>query len=412
MYAAVRQPYTLSASSPNVTPTTEDAPCRLWQSKEANGSCKCHIGENLYVACEDDPYYLGVYQCYCVTERQGKTMVSPCLYTCHSTTHTYLNITAHSMAEINEEVCGPYNREGAMCARCKPNHSPPVYSYSLHCVNCTSSNWGKFLAVSLLPSTAFFVLVLLFSISATSPNLNGFIFFCQILTSANTMRLLQVSLANLSGYTQWQRIIVKLFVSLAGVWRVEPGFSPPRLHPILPPARHRQLHGYGHRLSRCSVPTPPHRSCLHPRIDVRRERSCGCPALQAVCVPLHKVQERMEHQILTSGCLRHLPPPLLCQDSQCVHRHPPPNSLLQVPPQPRATRVSLLASKRSLLRQQPLSFCLPGRFLPPHFHSATNAAPPPLSLLLFPGMSQPHWLPLSGPAHLHGRLPGTLQEWY
>ena len=221
MYAAVGQPYTLSASSPNVTPTTEDAPCRLWQSKEANGSCKCHIGENFYVACEDDPYYLGVYQCYCVTERQGKQMVSPCLYTCHSTTHTHLNITAHSMAEINEEVCGPYNREGAMCARCKPNHSPPVYSYSLHCVNCTSSNWGKFLAVSLLPSTAFFVLVLLFRISATSPNLNGFIFFCQILTSANTMRLLQVSLADPAGYTQGQRIGVKLFASLVGVWNLD-----------------------------------------------------------------------------------------------------------------------------------------------------------------------------------------------
>ena len=58
------------------------------------------------------------------------------------------------------------------------------------------------------------------------------------------------------------------------------------------------------------------------------------------------------------------------------------------------------------------ALCLPGRLLSPHLHTAANAAALPLPLLLFPGLPQPHWLQLPAPTHLHGHLPGTLQEWH
>ena len=221
--AIVGQSSHQSADSLNETLLTRDTQCPLWQSKDrATNLCRC-IGSSIVVRCTDDPYHLGIQECYCMTHRHQQVLVGSCLYTCHRAKVGYiLNITGESISQINEKVCGPFKREGQMCGRCIPGHAPPVYSYSFTCVNCTTSNWGKYLAVSLLPSTAFFVFAVVFRISATSPSLNGFILFNQILTSAPTMRALEITLAKRRGkFTPAERSITQVFVSLSGVWNLD-----------------------------------------------------------------------------------------------------------------------------------------------------------------------------------------------
>ena len=53
-------------------------------------------------------------------------------------------------SELNEEVCGSFNRIGLMCGECTAEHAPSVYSYDLACVECKDYkyNWLKYIAVA------------------------------------------------------------------------------------------------------------------------------------------------------------------------------------------------------------------------------------------------------------------------
>ena len=212
------------SASANETTMTGDTQCPPWQSLDrASNSCKCFRVPGYFVTCSENPYFLQIQECYCMTHKQQKTLVGSCLYTCHrgEKSTNLLNLTADSMSELNKEMCGLFKRTGQMCGECIPGHAPPVYSYTLSCVPCTASNWGKYLAISLLPSTAFFVFVLLFRISATSPSLSGFILFNQILTCASTMRALEINLENRDKFTPAGRTITEVFVSISGVWNLD-----------------------------------------------------------------------------------------------------------------------------------------------------------------------------------------------
>ena len=93
-----------------------------------------------------------------------------------------------NVTQLDREMCGLTARTGQLCGQCMENCSLPVYSYYPQCVNCTggTNNWAKYLAVSLLPTTAFFTGALVFRFRAMSPLLNGYILACQILTSPIT----------------------------------------------------------------------------------------------------------------------------------------------------------------------------------------------------------------------------------
>ena len=168
--------------------------CPLWQEKNITGNCTCSDDLKNLVACKEQPYSLMLFCCYCMTfnEEYNKTVVGACQYTCQKPfMMSYFPIPTPEPGELNEVMCAPDNREGQLCGRCIPGFAPPVYSYSLSCVNCTTSNWAKYTAVSLLPVTAFFVFVIIFRVSATSPKVNGCILCIQIILSPIIMRNIQ-----------------------------------------------------------------------------------------------------------------------------------------------------------------------------------------------------------------------------
>ena len=49
--------------------------------------------------------------------------------------------------QLNEAMCGPYNRRGLLCGRCIDGYGPAVYSLDRRCVNCSSLSVGS--AISL-----------------------------------------------------------------------------------------------------------------------------------------------------------------------------------------------------------------------------------------------------------------------
>ena len=198
-------------------------PCPPWQVN-TTGRCKCSSESIHYtVKCQDNPYQLSLHECYCMTynHEMNQLHVGSCQYNCHRSAGGYfIQIPVNTTSQINEFMCGIYNRQGQLCGSCVSGYAPPVYSYYPSCVNCTTSNWAKYMAVSLLPVTAFFVFVIIFRISATHPKLNGFILCIQILMCPPNMRMLAKQVRS-DRVTATQRSIIQAVVSFYGIWNLD-----------------------------------------------------------------------------------------------------------------------------------------------------------------------------------------------
>ena len=229
---------TLTVKSSDVlstSPQAGDDSCPPWQLRDnSTGACLCKT-RDIYsvVRCRNYPYELFLLECYCLTYWHNELATGPCVYTCHRAGGSgyFFNITVRSNSLINDVVCGAQKRRSQMCGECKPGYAPPVYSYSLSCVNCTTSNWGKYTAVSFLPLTAFFVFVITFRISAFSPKLHGFILFSQIVTCPLFMRSLEIEVPS---YPPMQKHLLQALVSFFGIWNLDffrLVYSPFCLHP-------------------------------------------------------------------------------------------------------------------------------------------------------------------------------------
>ena len=91
------------------------------------------------VLCRSKPYNLQLHNCYCMTQtnKKDQIIVGFCQYTCRRSHNGY--ITANTSSEINMLI-NVWEVQGQLCGSCMPGYAPPVYSYYLSCVNCTTSN--------------------------------------------------------------------------------------------------------------------------------------------------------------------------------------------------------------------------------------------------------------------------------
>ena len=289
--------------------------CPPWQYRnDTTRMCLCDKeGIPGVVACNNYPYSLMLHECYYMTYKQ-QLQVGSCMFTCHRAAHGFfLNITVNSSAFINEAICGAHERQGQMCGSCMDGYAPPVYSYSLSCVNCTTSNWAKYTAVSLLPVTGFFIFVVTFRLSATSPKLHGLILFSQIVSCPSNMRSLYIVLP--IKLTLFQQHIAQGLSSFFGIWNLDflrLVYTPFCLHP---------------HTNTLQVLALDYIIAIYPLLLIalsyllvllydRNVSLVVC--LWKPFVPLFMVSKTVEHQKFTSGCLCYFSPPLVCQDSQCV----------------------------------------------------------------------------------------------
>ena len=163
------------------------------------GKCQCgpHYHNGIRCVEKNDEMISVVMGCYCVTKSKGETYLSLCFYNCgwHSNDSKYPNIyqlTVSDKTDLNEYMCGRFNRTGISCSKCAEGLSPLVLSYNLSCVNCTdgNKNWWKFAAVGFVPLTFFYFFVVFFNINVTSSRLHGFIFFSQVLSTPALVRII------------------------------------------------------------------------------------------------------------------------------------------------------------------------------------------------------------------------------
>ena len=168
--------------------------CPSWQMpSEDNNSSSCKCGPSLSGIVKCDETYNGVYllPCYCMSESEllNKTIVGNCLYTCG---WLYRTALTNDPVGLDNQTCKPLKRTGQLCGDCISGHAPPIYSYNLECVDCSTyaTNWLKYIAVAFFPLTVFYVIVVVFRISVTTPKLRCLILIFQILVMPGHLRYL------------------------------------------------------------------------------------------------------------------------------------------------------------------------------------------------------------------------------
>ena len=168
--------------------------CPIWTYPSPSGN-ECICGDNLKDVIVCNPETLAVHLrveffCFMVFDSNGvnTTLLGTCPY--GAPQWLPRNFTMFQIYE-DSKLCSFYNRKGQLCGECTENYTLPAYSYYLGCVKCNNYNngWIKFIVAAFLPLTIFYIMVIMFRISVTSPTLNAFVMVSQIAASPPVVRL-------------------------------------------------------------------------------------------------------------------------------------------------------------------------------------------------------------------------------
>ena len=167
---------------------------------EANQTltCECLEGIRGIVKCanisgSEEAFIMGRH-CMTYDETLRKYAVGDCIFSCktnnfllgHKT--NFISLPYHS-SNLEEIMCGKYNRQGFLCSECHPGYNPPAYSYSLECISCDLSrkqlalNWMGYLVFAILPQSILFLLMAIFRVGVTSPPFSSMVQVFQGITT-------------------------------------------------------------------------------------------------------------------------------------------------------------------------------------------------------------------------------------
>ena len=209
------------------TAQQDDCPPWFIPDNTSITGCSCH---HTYSDAKfyHGPDYLNLHFGYCMTynDTTGATAYGACPYIAH-----YSNTTAHysfyiqlpsNVSRLNEYMCGPLNREGPLCGKCKNGYGTALYSYTLECSKCSGHGYGWVLYyfLELFPITVMYFLVVIFHIRATSSPLSALVFMSQIVVY--TIRLnvpFHVYIEN--ELTGLPYVALQVLLVLCGIWSLD-----------------------------------------------------------------------------------------------------------------------------------------------------------------------------------------------
>ena len=175
-----------------------NASCPTWMHWNIHQKqCVCGVVyADSVVFCSSHTMQVGALHGYCLTHSKLNDqtfIVGSCQYNLMkvSAKNSFYLLLPLDPTLLDSAMCGDFKRTGQLCGDCTQGYSAPVYTYHPQCVNCTehTSNWGKYMAVSLIPQTVFFVGVLALRFRCTSPHISGFILYSQLITPPPVLRL-------------------------------------------------------------------------------------------------------------------------------------------------------------------------------------------------------------------------------
>ena len=200
--------------------------CHTWTIYHPQtNSCECGSSIDDIVVCHEVAGEFEVTMLFgfsmTLNKDQTETVVGACPFNFRRSEYmSSLAIPSHP-SQLDAAVCGFTKRTGQLCGQCVNGTSPPVYSYFPQCVNCSTGNWAKYLTVSLLPTTVFFLGAVALRLRATAPHMNGFILFCQILTSPPILREVGEAYYTYHSAHRYYRIASDIYISYLSIWNLD-----------------------------------------------------------------------------------------------------------------------------------------------------------------------------------------------
>ena len=205
--------------------TAQQDICPLWfiPGNTSSTGCSC---QSLYpdVWCGSNYSLLHLGYCMTYNSENGVTAVRPCPFIGHynTTSVDYVFYIQLSSNVPNISMCGPLNREGPLCGKCKDGYGIALYSYTLECSKCWGHGYGwvLYFFLELFPITVLYFLVVIFHIRATSSPLSALVFMSQIVVYTIRLNIpLNMYVENL--LTGFPYVAVKLLLVLCGIWSLD-----------------------------------------------------------------------------------------------------------------------------------------------------------------------------------------------
>ena len=180
---------TLTGIRTGVSHSSSLSSCPTWTYLNSRHDCVCGNSLDGIIQCNPRTLQVNIAPYYCMSydERLNSTTAGNCPYTALETNRVQL---PKDPSHLENVLCGKSNREGHLCGNCRENYTHPLYSYRLSCVKCDRLwySWVAYIAAAYVPLTLFYVLVIVFRISATAPTLNGFVLVSQVVASPTMLR--------------------------------------------------------------------------------------------------------------------------------------------------------------------------------------------------------------------------------
>ena len=161
---------------------------------------------------------------YCITVTNSGQIVSPCPYIQQtfnsSDLHSVYRVLPCELDEVNETMCSAFNRKGFLCSECQDGYGLAAYRYyGLMCVKCSHSGWGWlwYILLEIIPSTLFFLVMIIFRVNVNSGSLTGFVFLANmILITVYFHPYLIILPQHYAGYWPLNTVF-----ALYGIWSLE-----------------------------------------------------------------------------------------------------------------------------------------------------------------------------------------------
>ena len=197
--------------------------CPTWTYwKQSKESCVCGNDKSRIVSCDVNRscQIVRISQWYCMI--LDTTMTREVIGACSFSLTTSRSLIPRNSSLLQSFMCDIASRTGQLCGQCQDGTSSPVCSYYPQCVHCPegTNNWPKYLAVSLLPTTLFFLVTVALRFRATSPHLASYIMFCQLMTSPPIVR--SVTNSNFK-HPSLHKVddVSKVLISLLSIWNLD-----------------------------------------------------------------------------------------------------------------------------------------------------------------------------------------------
>ena len=184
-------------------------------SWKCNGT-KCDISFDIgkCMSCDTSPFSASAGECFIDLEVNDSL-------TANMRYGEYHLSAIKTCEELNYRTCGAVNREGLLCSQCKPGYGPAPYSSTGKCFECKDEGsvrqWLLYLALELVPSTFFYLVVIFFNVRTTTPPYTAFVFFSQFFAFLYEIH----SYIRLKLNMQVNKVVLHGVLTLSSFWNLD-----------------------------------------------------------------------------------------------------------------------------------------------------------------------------------------------